>query len=135
MLTYCMGWLTDHKGLTHLLNQKNLSGRQARWLEKFSTFYFEVVYITGSENVVADALSQIYMNNSPGTVRTCGEFTQHYVLDDDTSDVQMSAELPVIARVEAQIATSCGTRVRRLAEKAAAARKETLDFVPDAPEE
>ena len=31
-------WLTDHKGLTHLLNQKNLSGRQARWLEKISTF-------------------------------------------------------------------------------------------------
>ena len=31
-------WLTDHKGLTYLLNQKNLSGRQARWLEKISTF-------------------------------------------------------------------------------------------------
>ena len=61
-------WLTDHKGLTHLLNQKNLSGRQARWLEKISTFDFEVVYIAGSENVVADALSRIYMNDSPGTV-------------------------------------------------------------------
>jgi hypothetical protein len=24
-------WVTDHKGLIHLLNQKNLSGRQARW--------------------------------------------------------------------------------------------------------
>src|SRR5882762_8920862 len=54
-------WLTDHKGLTHLLNQKNLSGRQARWLEKISMFDFEVVYIPGSENLVADALSRIYM--------------------------------------------------------------------------
>ena len=36
-------WLTDHKGLIHLLNQKNLSGRQARWLEKISSFSFEVV--------------------------------------------------------------------------------------------
>ena len=33
-------WLTDHKGLTYLLNQKNLSGRQARWLEKISAFTF-----------------------------------------------------------------------------------------------
>ena len=36
-------WVTDHKGLTHLLNEKNLSGRQARWLEKISSFDFEVV--------------------------------------------------------------------------------------------
>jgi hypothetical protein len=28
-----------------LLNQKNLSGRQARWLEKISSFDFEVVYV------------------------------------------------------------------------------------------
>ena len=61
-------WLTDHKGLTYLLNQKNLSGRQARWLEKISMFDFEVVYIPGSENVVADALSHIYANDLPGTV-------------------------------------------------------------------
>jgi RNase H-like domain found in reverse transcriptase len=43
-------WVTDHKGLTHLLNQKNLSGRQARWLEKISSFDFEVVYVPGEEN-------------------------------------------------------------------------------------
>jgi len=44
-----------------LLNQKNLSGRQARWIEKISSFNFEVVYIAGSENVVADSLSRIMM--------------------------------------------------------------------------
>ena len=48
---------TNHKGLTHLLNQKNPSGRQACWLEKISSFDFEVVYVPGSENVLADALS------------------------------------------------------------------------------
>jgi RNase H-like domain found in reverse transcriptase len=61
-------WVTDHKGLTHLLNQKNLSGRQAQWLEKISSFDFEVVYVPGNENVLADALSQLYSYNSPGTV-------------------------------------------------------------------
>ena len=70
-------WLTDHKGLIYLLNQKNLSGRQARWLEKISSFTFEVVYIAGSENMVADALSRIYSNDSSGTVRARSEFTYH----------------------------------------------------------
>lgn len=52
-------WLTDHKGLTHLLNQKNLSGRQAQWVEKISSFDFHVMYIEGSDNVVVDALSRL----------------------------------------------------------------------------
>ena len=53
-------WLTDHKGLIHLLNQKNLTGWQAWWLEKISSFSFKVIYIAGSKNVVADALSWMY---------------------------------------------------------------------------
>jgi RNase H-like domain found in reverse transcriptase len=61
-------WITDHKGLIHFMNQKNLSGRQARWLEKIGKFDFEIVYIPGSENVLADALSRMYSNESPGTV-------------------------------------------------------------------
>ena len=61
-------WVMDHKGLTHLLNQKNLSGCQACWIEKISSFDFEVMYVPGMENVVADALSQMYSNDIPGTV-------------------------------------------------------------------
>ena len=40
-------WVTDHKGLEHLLRQRNLSGRQARWIEKISEFDFEIVYVPG----------------------------------------------------------------------------------------
>jgi hypothetical protein len=68
-------WVTDHKGLTHLLNQKNLSGHQAHWIEKISSFNFEVVYVPGSKNVLADALSRIYSNDAPGTVRSHSEYT------------------------------------------------------------
>jgi hypothetical protein len=94
-------WLTDHKGLTHLLNQKNLSGRQARWLEKISAFSFEVVYIPGCDNVVADALSRIYSNDSAGTQRSRSEFTYHDIVDDDTSNVVAVAELmPVLAGMD-----------------------------------
>ena len=71
-------WLTDHsKGLIYLLNQKNLSGCQARWLEKISTF-------AGSEKVVEDALSCIYSNNSVGTVHARSKHTYHDVLDNNT---------------------------------------------------
>ena len=78
-------WLTDHKGLIYLLNQKNLSGQQTQWLEKISSFMFEVIYIAGSENVVVDALSRIYSNDSAGTVHASSKFSYHDVSDDNTT--------------------------------------------------
>ena len=125
-------WLTDHKGLIYLLNQKNLSGRQARWLEKISTFDFEVVYIPGSENVVADALSRLYANDSPGTVRAASEHTRHDVLDDDTVEVLTRAlDLPVLAGLEARVASRRSSRIRRPTEKAAQAQEEALVSVSE----
>ena len=59
-------WYTDHKGLIHLLNQHDLSGRQAHWLEKVSEFDFEVIYVPGAKNILSDALSCLYSNDEPG---------------------------------------------------------------------
>lgn len=39
--------LTDHRALEHLMTQKNLSARQARWLDFMSGFDFEIIYIEG----------------------------------------------------------------------------------------
>ena len=50
--------LTDHRSLTHLFTQPHQSGRQARWMEFLAEFEFEIVYQSGKENVVADALSR-----------------------------------------------------------------------------
>ena len=67
-----------------------------------STYNFEVVYIPGSENVVVDALSRLYANDSPGTARSRSEFTCHDVVDDDTSVIDDNlGDLPVLAGVEA----------------------------------
>ena len=52
-------WCTDHRALEKLLIQPNLSGRQARWLEKTADFDFEIRYIEGKTNAFADALSRI----------------------------------------------------------------------------
>ena len=113
-------WLTDHKGLIHLLNQINLSGRQARWLEKISTFNFEVVYISGSENVLVDALSRMYTNDSPGTERSRSESTQHDILDDNSDvvvEIENKGDVPVLAGLEAQLATWRSSWVRHPTEK------------------
>ena len=69
-------WVTDHKGLIHLLKQRNLSGHQARWLEQISKFNFTIEYVPGVENVLADALSRIYAHGQPGTVRAPSKYTQ-----------------------------------------------------------
>lgn len=46
---------TDHHGLKYLFDQ---NARQARWLELISEFDFDIVYVKGKENRVADALSR-----------------------------------------------------------------------------
>jgi hypothetical protein len=51
-------WYTDHKALIHLLKQPKLSARQIRWMEAMSDFSFKVIYVSGAENILADALSQ-----------------------------------------------------------------------------
>ena len=75
-------------------------------MEKISSFIFTVVYIAGSENVVADTLSCMYSNDSPGTLRSRMEFTYHDVVDDDTSIVSHSElDIPVLAGIKASVVT------------------------------
>ncbi|KAJ2911785.1 hypothetical protein MD484_g8628, partial [Candolleomyces efflorescens] len=93
-------WVTDHKGLTHLLGQKDLSGRQARWMEKIGTFDFDVEYVPGVDNVLADSLSRIYASDAPGTVRARSEYTYHDVINDDVVPVT-EPPMPVFAGIEA----------------------------------
>ena len=49
---------TDHRSLTHLFTQPYQSKRQLRWMEFLSEFKFDITYIKGEQNVVADALSR-----------------------------------------------------------------------------
>lgn len=61
---------TDNKGLEWIATQSKLSPRQAHWLEALSEFNFEITYIPGEKNILADALSRMYSNKAPGTVRS-----------------------------------------------------------------
>ena len=91
-------WFTDHKGLIHLVHQKNLSGRQARWMEKIGEFDFDVIYVPGAENILSDALSRIYSNDAKGTVRASEEYTAH---DDTQRPTSTSVSAPVLVGPEA----------------------------------
>ncbi|SCV72358.1 BQ2448_3895 [Microbotryum intermedium] len=50
--------LTDHELLKYLKTQENLSKRQARWVERLADYDFDITYIPGGENTVADAMSR-----------------------------------------------------------------------------
>ena len=49
---------TDHKTLLNFHTQKDMSHRQARWMEELSIYDCKFVYIKGSDNTVADTLSR-----------------------------------------------------------------------------
>lgn len=49
---------TDHKALTHLFSCKLVSSRLARWALFIQTYYFDLEYIKGKDNIVADVLSR-----------------------------------------------------------------------------
>jgi transposase InsO family protein len=49
---------TDHRNLTFFRSAQKLNRRQARWQTFFADFNFQLIYIPGADNVVADALSR-----------------------------------------------------------------------------
>lgn len=52
--------ITDHASLKWLMEQKELSGRLARWSLKLQGFTFKIIHRKGSENLVPDALSRAF---------------------------------------------------------------------------
>ncbi|OJT04974.1 Transposon Ty3-G Gag-Pol polyprotein [Trametes pubescens] len=50
---------TDHRTLENFHKQRDLSRRQARWQEFLAQYVFDIQYVRGEDNVVADALSRV----------------------------------------------------------------------------
>jgi hypothetical protein len=49
---------TDHNGLKYLFDQPTLNARKTIWLEFLCEYEFDIKYIKGKENKVANALSR-----------------------------------------------------------------------------
>ena len=56
--------VTDHKALEFFKTQRRLNSRQARWMEFLARFNFDITYVKGETNLVADALSRYYENDN-----------------------------------------------------------------------
>jgi hypothetical protein len=56
--------ITDHRTLENFGTQKDLSRRQARWMEFMSQFDAKIVYVKGEHNTAADGLSRIPLTDS-----------------------------------------------------------------------
>lgn len=64
--------MRDHCGLRYLFDQPNLNSRHAGWLAMISEFEFDIRYINGKENRVADALRRRVKMNHVVIVRLYG---------------------------------------------------------------
>ena len=49
---------TDHNSLKYFLGQRDLNDRQQKWVSKLQAYDFDISYVKGTQNVVADALSR-----------------------------------------------------------------------------
>jgi hypothetical protein len=49
---------TDHNNLKYFLEKKDLNERQQKWVSKIQAYNFDIEFVKGKNNVVADALSR-----------------------------------------------------------------------------
>jgi len=57
--------VTDHESLTKLMTQKNLNGRQQKWLTYISHFNFRIEYQPGAKNFQAEYIGRMH-EGTPG---------------------------------------------------------------------
>jgi len=68
--------ITDHKALEFFKTQCNLSNRQRRWMDYMSKFDFDITYIKGEFNKVADCLSRYYESDTNADIHEFHEYVQ-----------------------------------------------------------
>jgi len=66
------GILTDHDTLRHFKTQSTLSRRQACWTETLANYNYELSYIPGKLNTVADSLSRCSFPRDKPALTVCG---------------------------------------------------------------
>ncbi len=76
LIGYRIHVITDHKALEFFKTQSQLSGRQLRWTDYMSRFDFDITYVKGENNKVADCLSRYYENDTHEDIHSIHEYVR-----------------------------------------------------------
>ena len=60
--------IIDHHSLKFLLDQRDSTPMQYKWLTKLAGYDYEIVYCSGKENTAADALSRVHVERKELTI-------------------------------------------------------------------
>jgi hypothetical protein len=64
LIGYRVHIITDHKALEFFKTQINLSHHQQRWMDYMSRFDFDITYVKGELNKIADCLSRYFESDA-----------------------------------------------------------------------
>ena len=92
--------ITDHKALEFFKTQSRLSNRQRRWMDYMSRFDFDITYIKGEYNKIADCLSRYYESDTNADVHETHEYVQvDRRIDPEGEDLPQERTQEIMERV------------------------------------
>jgi hypothetical protein len=90
--------VTDHQALTFFNETSTRSQRQMRWWEYLSRFSYEITYIKGDKNKVADSLSRYFSSDEPNEDHSLPSYVNaDSRLDPDADDLPIARKAELIA--------------------------------------
>lgn len=95
---------TDHQSLKFLLEQRMSTILQQKWLAKLMGMDYEIIYKKGKENVVADALSRMPIQETAGSLLAITTVQNSWLIDVLNSydqDPEAQAIITGLAQVDA----------------------------------
>jgi hypothetical protein len=122
--------ITDHKALEFFKSQEKLSPRQIRWHEYMSRFDFDITYVKGESNKIADVLSRYYESDTTLDIHAAYEYVRADQRIDPTGSTLPKQRWKEMA--EAQVELRAMEEVARRRSRRLQERREARDVEADA---
>ncbi len=74
LIGYKIYIITDHKALEFFKTQAHLTSRQQRWIKYLARFWFDITYVKGEKNKVADCVSRYYESDMLGELHHLADY-------------------------------------------------------------